>query len=122
MMILTILSNNLHILPFQFLRCYETHSHLGPSPAATSTASSLPPAQIQRDVDSVSHLVEVTTRIFGKKFKIILQSIVTFPGGPDQSEGDQGQPEEPRGDQPETARPGEIFITRTISKISRSAL
>ena len=48
--------NRYYVFPFQFLRCYETH-HLGPSPA-TSTASSLPPAQLQRDVDSVSHLVE----------------------------------------------------------------
>ena len=57
-------------LSFQFLRCYETH-HLGPSPA-TSTASSLPPAQLQRDVDSVSHLVEVTTSFLAGKFKFKL--------------------------------------------------
>lgn len=56
LIILCVISSHLSS-SLQFLRCYETH-HLGPSPA-TSTASSLPPAQLQRDVDSVSHLVEV---------------------------------------------------------------
>ena len=48
-----------------------------------------------------------TTPIVAGKFKFKLPCY-NFSGGPDQSEGDQGKPEEPRGHQPETARTGEI--------------
>ena len=41
-----------------------------------------------------------------------------FSGGPDQSEGDQGKPEEPRGHQPETARTGEIIGLMSLGRIT----